>query len=183
MPTVNDPNGQAQSVTEAGGKGRADVSARADAREYYVSRDEGEAYSWRNATYNYTAADTILLVKNTHTTKALVISSITMAGDSATEVLVHIPTAEVTPTGTEVTGLNRNGNSSNVAAATAKGNETNNSSPPAAATIDFSTRIGADAPYHYETHDTLRLAQNQSVGVDFVTVGAAADVTITGYYE
>ena len=156
------------------------TSARSAARAYYNARFDGQAYSWQNLTYNYSAADTILLVKNTHATKKLHLHSIVVSGDAATEVVVHRPTSEVTtPTGTAVVGVNLNGTSSNVAGATAKADETTNSIGDRI----ISFRIPADTPIIIPLDDIISLSQNQSIGVDFVTVGAAANVTIIGYFE
>ena len=180
MPTFNDPNGQPATVQLFGGKGRLNMDSRSATRAYYLSRDDAQAYSWVNATYDYAAGDTILLVKNTNTTKVLVVEAVLVSGDTATEVIVHRPTTAVaTPTGTAVTGVNLNGQSSLPASAVAKGDETTNSQGD----IIVSARIPVNTPINLGVPGVVRLAQDQSIGVDFVTDGAACNVTITGYYE
>jgi len=60
----------------AGSDGRLNVSSRADNRAYYNSRDEGQCYSM---TYNHPSAgngEYSFYLKNTSTTKTLVISSV-----------------------------------------------------------------------------------------------------------
>ena len=179
MPTFNDPNGQPATVQLFGGKGRLNMDSRSATRAYYLSRDDAQAFCWTNLTYDYTAADTILLVKNMHTTKVLVIEGIWASGDTATEVVVHRPTTEVTVAGTEVVGINLNGESSNVAQASARADETGNSQ----GSIITSGRIPANTMTPMGAPGVVRLAQKQSIGVDFVTEGAAANVSIVGYFE
>jgi len=42
----------------------------------FESETNEQAYTWTNVSYNYTAGDTILLVKNTNSTKNLLIQAI-----------------------------------------------------------------------------------------------------------
>ena len=134
-----------------------------------MSRDEGQAYSWSSGTYDYAALDTILLVKNTSTTKPLFITSISLSGDTDTRVVIHRPTTEVTPTGTSVTGVNLSGpDSTNAADATAIRDETNNSQ----GSIIWSGEIqAASDPYIVDLKNAVILGTNQSIGVDYVTDG------------
>lgn len=174
---ITDPSsGDAVGATDH----RLNVSARTNTRAYYRARDNGLCFSWSAATYDYDAGDTILLVKNTHETKDLHFHHILVSGDTATEVIVHRPTAEVTtPTGTAVTGVNLNGNSNNVASASAKADETTN----ALGSTLFSFRMPANTPISIGLEGVISLGQNQSIAVDFVTNGAACNVTLVGYYE
>ena len=116
-------NGASQVVTD---DGRANVSSRSTSRFYFQSRVGNRAYSWTSATYNYDAGDTILLVKNTNTSNALVIHSITFSGDTTSLWHVHKPTSEVTVAGTTVTGVNLNGAFGSAALAEAAADETGN---------------------------------------------------------
>jgi len=142
------------------------------------SETNGQAFSFSNATYNYTAADTILLVKNTSQTLNLFVTKIVVVGDSATEVIIHRPVSEVTPTGTAVTPRNL-GSAATTAPATAIGDETNNSQGD----ILLATRIAANTPFTWDTGSSVIVTTNKSIGVDFVSVGAAANVTILGYFK
>ena len=136
-------------------------------------------YAFSNATYNYTAADTILLVKNTHASKAMTIAKIWVSGDTLTEVIVHMPAAEVTPTGTAVTGANLTNPTGRAAPATAIGDETNNTR----GTFLWSQRIPANTPYCVDAMSGIQVGPGKSIGVDFVAVGAAANVTIWAYWK
>lgn len=165
-------------LAEVDSDNRVRVSARSQEEIEVVSETDGQAFTWTNLTYNYTGADTILLVKNTGDTP-LHILSIECSGDTATEVIVHVPTTEVTPTGTAVTGFNLNLGSGNVAEATAIADETNNTQGD----IVYSQRMLASTVLPIMLHGAVILTKNKSIGVDFVTVGAACNVTIMGYFE
>lgn len=141
-----------------------------------VSENDGLAFSWSNVTYNYTALDTILLVQNTSALE-LHITHIDFSGDTASEVIIHCPD-NVSPAGTAVVGTNLNRDSGVVAAATAKGDETDNTQ----GNVVWRGRMAANTVEDAEFEGSLVLANGDSVGVDFVTVGAAANVTILGYY-
>ena len=158
---------------------RLNVSARSAARAYYNARFDGQAYTWSNVSYDYTAADTILGVKNTSATLKLHVHGLWLYGDTATLVQIHRPTADVTMAGTAVTAVNLNGASSNVADATAKGDETGNTQGE----ILLPYYLKAGESQFVPLDDIVTLGQNQMIGVDYVTDGAAASVTILGYFE
>ncbi len=158
---------------------REDVSSRSNPRIYYISRDDRAAYSWTADTYDYTAADTILLVKNTSSTKDLVVQSIWFSGDTTMQVTVHRPTAEVTsPTGTAITETRLHGQAAD-AEATAIRDETTNS----IGSVIWQGRVIADTTMILDLAESLRLDSNESIAVDFVTEGTACNVTILGFFE
>jgi len=172
-------NGASAIITD---DGRQNTSARSTSRLYYQSKEGTRGYSWQSLTYNYTAADTILLVKNTSTVETLVIHSISFSGDTTSVWHIHRPTTDVTVAGTTVTGANLNGLSSTPALATAAADETGNSQ----GTILYSATVLANTTYCVtdKTIGTaIRLGTNQSIAVDVVTVGAAAVCSIVGFYE
>ena len=145
----------------------------------HVSKERGQAYVWASGTYDPGAGDTILLLKNTGD-KGLHIAMIWLSSDVDTRVVVHLPTTEVTPTGTTITGVNMNTGSSNVAEATAIRDETNNTQGD----IVWSGEIqAAGDPFAIDLEDALSLAKNKSLGVDFVADAAACDVTFMGHFE
>jgi len=144
----------------------------------YESETNFRSYSWTNVTYNYTAGDTILLVKNTSITANLIIDKIVVSGDVETEVVIHSPTC-TTPTGTAVTGVNLNRTSSLTASATAKANESTNSQ----ANPIWKGRIDGNSTLNIELHGSIILGLNNCIAIDFTTVGSACNVTILGYYH
>jgi len=143
-----------------------------------TSIENGLSFSWSNATYDYDAADTILLVKNTSTTHNLHIDQIWCHGDTTTTVAVFWASG-VTPAGTTVTGVNLNTTSSNTAEATAKGDETGNSG----GSNVWVGSIPADNATPVLISSGLILASGYSIGVDYTTDGGEALVTIIGHYE
>ncbi len=146
----------------------------------HTSEEHGQSFTWSSGTYDPAAADTILLVKNTSTTLPLFIKGISLSADVDTRVIIHIPTTEVTPTGTAITGTNLNSTSNNAASATAIRDETNNSQ----GNIVWSGEIqAAGDPYFVETFGAIIIGQNDSIGIDFVADVAVCDVVIYGYFD
>jgi hypothetical protein len=143
------------------------------------ARDKGELYSWTTATYNYDAADTILLVRNDSATKSLYIESVVFSGDTASEWKVHVSTTAITAAGTAVTGVNLNLTSNNSADATAKADETGNS----IGSVIHGAFVLASTASRQDYGGALVLPQNGWVGVDVVTNGAAAVASIVGWFE
>ena len=145
----------------------------------HVSEEDGLAFSWTSTNYDYDAGDTILLIKNTGT-RHLHIQRAIFYSDTATMVVGHRPTATVTtPTGTATAGVNMNGTSNNAADATAITDESTN----VQGAVLLNLYVPAGIPVQSDNEGAVILAQNQSFGFDFVTAGAAATITVLGYFE
>jgi hypothetical protein len=166
----------------------ADIGRSASLPEYTTGKNhllhssvvDGQAYSWTNATYNYDAADTILAVQNTSTTHNLHIDQIWCHGDTTTRVIVNATSEDgFTIAGTSVTGVNLNRSSSNVAAATAKADETGNTQ----GNIIWAGSIPADNATPVAIGLGVILDLNDAIAVDFTDDGGEALVTIIGHYE
>lgn len=149
--------------------------------ELVEGAERGDAYSWSNVSYDYAAADTILLLQNTSITQNLMVDFFYIQGSTATEVVIHCPIVAFVPAGTAVTGTNMNRTSGKSASAIAKANETANTQ----GVVIFRGAIAAapSDPYVIALGGALILGYGQSVGVDFVTDGAAARITIIGHYS
>ncbi len=159
---------------------RAETQSVTETEFEFISKSKGLAFSWASGTYDAAAGDTILLVKNTSSTKKLHIDKITLSTDTETRVVVHLPTTQVTVTGTTVTGVNLNTASGNVAEASAARDETNNTQ----GNVIWSSEIqAAGEPYSINWYGALILNTNDSIGVDYVADVAACDVTILGHYQ
>ncbi len=166
-------------VAQVASEGHLVVDALTTTGMAHISDAHGLSFTWSSGTYDAAAGDTILLVKNTSTTRNLFIIAITLSADVETRVVVHLPTTEVTPTGTAVTGVNLNSTSSNAALATAIRDETNNSQGG----IVWAGEIQATSePYSVPTFGAIIIGQNDSIGVDYVADAAACDVTIYGFF-
>ncbi len=166
-------NGQQASVSE----NRLDTSARTNPRIAYIARDHGQSYTWSHS-YDYDAADTILLLSNSSTTKDLSIHSIFIGSDTATQFTVHSP-AYPTLAGSLVTGVNTNRTSGKAADAEAYGDETGNTQ----ANVVSTGMIPAGSSAIRPVSGTVILGYHDCIAVDLVTAGAMGTVTIAGYYE
>jgi len=159
----------------------ADSRLLVDARSEWLNAvRNGDAYIWANETYNYDAADTIISVRNDHSTKNLHIEKIKLHGDTETEVEIHVPNTTFTPTGTAIVGENLNRTIQRTAEATAIGDETGQATQ---GDVIERVRIKADTDYIIDFGGAFILGHDDSVGVDFVTVGAEAHISIWGYFK
>jgi len=156
---------------------RLDVSSRTSPRIAYISKDEGRSFTWSHF-YDYDAADTILLVSNSSTTRKLYIHTIAVGSDTATRFTIHSP-AYPTLAGTVVTGVNPNRTSGSIADAEAYGDETGNMQ----ANVIFNGMLIATGTSIVKPEGSIILGYHDCVAVDLVTAGTMGTVTITGYYE
>jgi len=147
----------------------------------HLSEEKGDSYMWASGSYDpMVGNDTILLVQNTSDTQNLHINRIWLSTAVDTRVTIHLVTVALTPAGTAIVGTNMNTNSSRVAAAIAKRDETNNS----IGSIIWSGEIYAlSGPYEVVIAGAVILGKNKSIGVDYVVDPTACDVTIMGYYD
>ena len=146
--------------------------------ELAAASRKGDAFSWQNATYDYDAADTILLVANESSDRELVIDKLIIGSDTATVCTIHAP-AYPTLAGTTVTGQNLNRNSNKIAEASAICDETGNTQ----ANVLASQYLLALTPHVVELEGSLILAEHDCVAVDFVTAGTAGYVCVIGHYR
>ncbi len=140
----------------------------------------GRSFVWFNATYNMTAADTILAVRNTSPTRNLHISKITLNSDTVQQAVVHVTAGSAALAGTLVTGVNMNFTSGVVAEADARADETTNS---AQGTVVAREELVAAQQKTIELEGALILGTNDAIGVDYPTDAAICHVCIYGYFE
>ncbi|KKL99940.1 hypothetical protein LCGC14_1809440, partial [marine sediment metagenome] len=168
-----------------GSDSRLNVSSRADNRAYYNSRDRGQCYT---LVYDHpSAADNqySFYLKNTSTTKALVVSSVGLNSDDVAIMELLYVTGSVV-NGVSFTPTNLNKSSSNDADATAleDGGGTAISSVTDGAEID-SVTISAKAHEEMRLSDRLRLGQNDAVALKMITGTTTPDVSgvVFFYFE
>lgn len=150
--------------------------------EFADALEAGDAFSWSSETYDYAAADTILGVQNSSEEYDLVVTRILVTGDTASQVVVHTSSG-VTMGGTAVTGVNLNRSSAKVAPAVAKANETGNGQAAASYSGRVATaRIAANGVTVLEDLEIV-IPGGWMIGLDITTDGAAANVTIFGYFR
>jgi hypothetical protein len=144
------------------------------------SREDELSFVWVSTTYDYDAADTILLVQNTDSDRDLYLHKATWHGDAASTITFHTTDGTaLTPAGTAITGINLNRKSGKVALATAIRDETNNTQ----GNVIGSFKVEANKWDDWDFDDTIILGNGQSVAADIVTNGAAAVVAFYGFYQ
>lgn len=150
--------------------------------EWDFALANGNAYAWSNLTYNYTAVDTIIGVANNSSTFDLKIKKIVITGDTATEFIVHTSSG-VTMAGTAITGVNMNRNVGTLADATAIGDETGNTQAADSYSGGLlSGRFAINGIVEVDIDGAIILPNDHNIGIDFTDVGAAANITIWGYF-
>ena len=173
-----DPDGAGINEQKVNTEGQALVFSTNQSELEHESEQNGSGYNWCSNTVDPAIDDTVLLLKNTSDVH-LHIDEIIISGDVNSEYTIHLPTTEVTPTGgAVVTGTNLNTTSSNVADATARSLETNNSQGD----ILYSILLLASTTYTIKTPGLI-IGKNKSLGVDVVANTVLSSVTITGHYE
>ncbi len=176
MGVIRDPDSLKGATVNA--EGQLVTFSTIESEMHRVSEHDGRAFSWSNVSYDYTAGDTILAVKNTSSVFALEVHSIFLSGDTATIATIHRPTI-ASPTGTAVTGVNWNSKSNLAADATAIANEETNSQ----GSIFLNPQIEAAKQLIVLMYGSVILGQNQSIAVDYETNGAACYVTIVAFFH
>jgi hypothetical protein len=119
-----------------------------------------------------------MLVANESKDRQLVIDKILIGGDTANVATIHSP-AYPTLAGTAVTGVNLNRDSNKIADATAIADETGNTQ----ANVISNVYLVAATELQVDVDGAIVLGEHDCLGVDFVTDGAAAYVTIVGHYR
>ena len=168
-----------------GSDGRLNVSSRTDGRRYYNSRDVGQTYS---VAFNFnTAASTeyALYVKNTSTSKTLVVSSIGINSEVATRFQLDTVTGTAAA-GTLLTPFNLNTSAAKAASATCMEGDSA-AGGITGLTIESKVDIAyCTATGHEELrlNDSLRIKQNQAIGLQVLeTAGGDVGGVIYFYFE
>lgn len=144
------------------------------------SQEDELTFAWISDFYNYCAADTILLVQNTDSDRALKIHKMTTWTDTSSRLTVHTTdSASLTPAGTTVTGVNLNRTSGKTALATAIRDETAN----VQGNIIGEFYAEANKTNDWDFDDAVILGNGQSIAADLVTAGTGAIVAFYGFYE
>ena len=170
-----------------GSDGRMNVSARADNRAYYNSRDEGQCYSM---TYDHpTAADDeySFYLQNTSTDKTLVITSVGVNVTNIARLKLWLVTGTA---GDGVARIPRNLNDSSpndAAASTALhdgGGTTISSLVVSGIKID-NIQLAANGHDEFHLDDRVRLGQNDAIAMEVHLATSTPTVfgTIFFYYE
>ena len=140
----------------------------------------GDAYSMTNVTYDYDAADTILGVENVSTTRQFHVDHVVFSGSTASVVTMHVVTSDVTMAGTAVTPTNLNTRSGNSGSdLSVKADETGNTQGSKV----WEGLMPAALSQTVHFGGSVILGASKMFGVDYVTDGTTAYVTIVGWFE
>jgi hypothetical protein len=179
----NDKTGSLQKAQ--GSDGRLNVSARADTRGYYNSRDQGQSYS---LVFNHPAAadgEYSFYIKNDNSTKDLIISSVHWSGDDLSKCILWFVTGTAAE-GAAIVPTNLNRSSPHDAVGTFLGDEAGTpiTVGAAAAKIDVAA-TGLNGHEEMHTEDRVRLGQGDAIALE-VDVGSTTPEifgTVYFYYE
>jgi len=146
----------------------------------------GDAYAWNTVSYDITAADTILTVRNTSYDRLLVIHRLYMYTDVPGSYDIHIQTVATAFTqtnGAVVVGVNLNTSSNNVAEAGAISDEEAIAAQGSIILTLMSNEVATDQhPIDFPTNDAIILGTNGRIAVDAAAEAAACECTIVGYF-
>lgn len=157
---------------------RLAVSASSFNEASLVAFSEGATYNWTSS-YSAISGDEVIYIKNTNTSKLLVIDKVAVSSVNAG--FFELYQVSGTGAGTTITGKNTNLTSGNVAAATALGNAS-----VTGLTIGDKidqARVAANSRSVMDTKDVIILGQSDAIAITYTGSTGIADVTITGYYD
>jgi hypothetical protein len=177
---IEDGRGTGQEAGVSITGNRLDVSSRADERIYYISRDNGDAYSAYSTDASPGNGEHPFYFKNTSTTQKFYVQSIELSAIAvATFKLWEV---SGTGSGSAITPHNLNLTSANVAACTCLGNG-DVSGLTEVATI--ATAIcPAGGTVELPLHDALILGQNDAIAIEADAVSASAiHITVLGFFD
>lgn len=168
-----------------GSDGRANVSSRSDARVYYISRDQGRAFSVPFDFQSATAGEYGAYWQNTSTTDDLVIQAIGVNSANASRIKLWFVTGTAAA-GTTVTPTNVNKTSPKDAEATAMEGASAGTGITGLSTDGLIDFVGVVANGHEEfrLQDSIRLGQNDAIALEY-DEGTSGDMwgVIFGFYE
>jgi hypothetical protein len=172
-------SGKEASVTS---DNRLDVSSRANPRIYYVSRDDGQAYSVSSNDASAAAGTYILYLKNTSTTRNLFVDDIILGGVETALWKIWFVTGTAAG-GNAKTPVNLNKTSPNAADATARGDDSITGLTVSGEQIG-TLRTPANDSKELATSDAIELGQNDAIAIEYDTgTTGIAEAEIVFYYE
>ena len=170
-----------------GSDGRMNVSARADARAYYNSRDEQSTYTLTGEDASSADGDFVLYWKNTATDgRHLVIRKIEMWSEGAHAWILHQGDNTAATGGVATTPKNLNLANPKSAPATARTADSSTIAGVASSSEIAHAGAAADVKAVMIFDDTLRLGQDQNILLEAHEMSGTPDktrFTAYGYYE
>ena len=165
-----------------GSDGRLNVSGRVDSRSYYNSRDRGQTYSLVFDDADAAVADYFCYLQNTSTDKELVLDAIGINSTVACSIKLAFVTGTAAGS-SSLTPVNLNKQSSNAAAATARGDGAVTGLTEDGV-IDLAM-VTAGGHEEFRLKERVRLGQNDAIALEYDR--AAGNGIVEGviffYYE
>ena len=146
--------------------------------EFHQAALNGDAYAFF-ASYDITAADTLLYVCNNDAQKELCIEKMFFSSDVVTSIEVGCHVTSGTPTGNAVVPTNLNRRSAKLANATCISDQTE-----AHALLNVLTvSTGVGTPIQVDVGGAIVLGLNDCISVDVIAETGVASATIWGYFR
>lgn len=175
-----DDGGKNGSVTVSN-TNRLDVSSRVADRTYYESRDEGQVYTAPVQDVGAVADEITAWIKNTSTTKDMIIDTITIGTDVLSTWHIKFASFTTQPTGTLITATNINKASSNTASSEIRGGAGGVANVVQGDEITF-LNVAAGGQSIFDSKEALRLGQDDQLAVECKT-NSAALITIEFHFD
>lgn len=157
---------------------RLNTSAKTASRAYYLSRDQGEAFTFTSS-YSSTSGDNIIYIKNTNNDKRLYIDHIHLSAINAG--LFEMFNVSGTASGTSITAQNLNLTSNKAASATSLGDA-------AVTGITLGgritmARVGAIGSSDLNMENVLILGFGDAIAIRYTGTSGIVDSVVRGFYE
>ena len=155
--------------------------------EWEIALDAGLAFSWSNATYDYSAIDTVLAIQNNSGEYDLKIKRIFITGSTATQWVVHTSKGITWTQGAQgaaIVAVNLNRGSARLATSlcSAGSDEEGNAESTAYAGRLITGRIGTAGFSEIPVDGAIILPDDHDIGIDLTTDGTTVNCTIWGYF-
>jgi len=180
MVKINDGGGKNGDATVSNNQ-RLDVSARSASRQYYESRDQEQVFVATSVDATAVANEETMYIKNTSTSKDMVISEVIISTD--TDSLWRVKSVTGTAAGSSaLVPINLNRASSKSASATIRGDGAITGLTDVTDGTVALFRAPANNTHHHDFHEALRLGQDDALAVECET-NAAVEITITFHFD
>lgn len=165
-------------VASVSSSNRLNSSTKANPRIYYISRDDGQAFSFTSE-YSATSGDYVIYLKNTNADKQIVISGIWLSSDNNAKWCIDKVSG--TASGTEITGRSLNFTKNNLSDSTSIGDNA----------VSGLTKTFSVAPLRgmgfttnpVDFKETLILGNGDAIAVKYTGTSGDISATIGMYFE
>jgi len=157
---------------------RGNVSSKSNPRIYYVSREDGAAFSI-SSSYSATTGDKVIYFKNDNEEKNFVVTGFFVSADNSAKWTFHKVTGNAIGTDIEARVLNLTKNST--ASATIKGDAAVTGITNEFSFAEFRTPANGSADIDFR--ESLIIGNGQSISVEYTGTTGGISVILGGYFE